>query len=120
MNMDQIACSNCGYIGKSKRIPKGSMAVEIILWLCFIVPGLIYSIWRMSSYHAACPICGSQNLVPLNSPNGKKILESQGKTSEEVTKLTEAKPMNPTTKKLLIAAGITFGILVLIGGIFGN
>lgn len=120
MNMDQIACSNCGYIGKSKRVPKGSMAVEIVLWLCFILPGLIYSVWRMSSYHASCPVCGSQNLVPLNSPNGRKILESQGKTSEEVTKLTEAKPMNPTTKKLLIAAGITFGILVLIGGIFGN
>ena len=118
--MDQIACSNCGYTGKSKRIPKGSMAVEIVLWLCFLVPGLIYSVWRMSSYHATCPVCGGSNLVPLNSPNGKKILEGQGKTTEEIKTLVEKKPMDPKTKKILILAAVAFGVFVLIGTIMGG
>lgn len=96
------------------------MAVEIILWLCFIVPGLIYSIWRMSSYHAACPVCGSSTLVPLNSPNGQKILESQGKTSEEIKTITEAKPINAQTKKFLAWAIVAFVVVIFIGAIFGG
>ena len=66
-------CSNCGYVGQAKKITKGSILIEIVLWLCFLIPGLIYSIWRLTSKHLACPKCGAQNLVPLDSPRGKKL-----------------------------------------------
>lgn len=61
-------CTSCGTEGPSKKVTKGSLLIEIILWLCFIVPGLIYSVWRVSSRHQACPSCGATTLVPPNSP----------------------------------------------------
>lgn len=66
-------CPNCGYVGKAKKVTKGSILIEIFLWICFLVPGIIYSIWRLTSKHLACPKCGAQNLVPIDSPRGKKL-----------------------------------------------
>lgn len=71
--MDKMICANCGSIGKPKKVTKGSLFIEIILWLCFFIPGLIYSIWRMTSKYTACPSCGAKNMVPLNSPVGQKL-----------------------------------------------
>lgn len=62
-------CMTCGVEAKPKVVTKGSMGIEIILWLCFIVPGLIYSVWRLTSRHDACPSCGSTTLVPISSPS---------------------------------------------------
>lgn len=61
-------CKNCGYTGKTESNTPGNMAIEIILWLCFIVPGLIYSIWRLSSKAGKCEKCESKELVPPDSP----------------------------------------------------
>lgn len=70
----EIVCTACGYVGEPKTITKGSMGVEIILWLCFLVPGLIYSVWRLSSRHEGCPSCGGQAVIPCASPMGQKFL----------------------------------------------
>lgn len=61
-------CATCGHQGKGKTRTRGSLMVEIVLWLCFLIPGLIYSIWRQSSKHKVCASCGSSTLVPLSSP----------------------------------------------------
>lgn len=61
-------CMTCGVDGQAKRATKGSTSVEVLLWLFFILPGLIYSVWRLSSRFDACPACGSTTLVPLDSP----------------------------------------------------
>ena len=53
-----------------------SILIEIILWLCFLVPGLIYSAWRISKRHDVCPSCGGADLVPLGSPRGKELAAS--------------------------------------------
>lgn len=66
-------CSNCGFTGTAKKVTKGSTLMELILWLCFIFPGLLYSMWRLSSKHMACAQCGSTHLIPLDSPRGKKL-----------------------------------------------
>ena len=47
-----------------------SILIEIILWLFLIVPGVIYSLWRLTTRAKACPACGTPSLVPLNSPMG--------------------------------------------------
>ena len=61
-------CDSCGYVGKSKFKVKGSPVVEIFLWLCFIVPGVIYSLWRSTSGYRVCRMCGGVLLLPLDSP----------------------------------------------------
>lgn len=71
--MKQMICSNCGTIGVPKTVTEGSFFIELILWLCFLIPGLIYSIWRLTKRHQACRTCGSKDLMPLNSPMGIKL-----------------------------------------------
>ena len=71
--MSELICSNCGTTGKPKTVTKGSIFIEIFLWICFLIPGLIYSIWRLTTKYKACRTCGAGNLVPLDSPMGKKL-----------------------------------------------
>jgi hypothetical protein len=71
-------CTNCGHTGDTERITKGSMGIELILWLCFIIPGLIYSVWRLSSRHDACPVCGNAKMIPMTAPIAKKFIEANG------------------------------------------
>lgn len=61
-------CKTCGTVATSKTSIKGSIFIEIVLWLCLIIPGLIYSLWRGTTRHQTCPACGSADLVPTNSP----------------------------------------------------
>lgn len=67
-------CTQCGEQGKPKRIVKGNIFFEIILWLCFLLPGLLYSIWRHASQFRGCPYCKTQTMVRKDSPLGKKLV----------------------------------------------
>ncbi len=69
----QKICTQCGHAGKPASKVRGALAVELFLWLCFLLPGLIYSVWRGSSRYKACSACGSKDIVPIDSPIGKKI-----------------------------------------------
>ncbi len=71
----ELICPNCGFKGESKSVTKGSFGTELILWLLLIVPGVIYSIWRLTTRHQACPECGADNMVPVETPRGKKLVE---------------------------------------------
>jgi hypothetical protein len=73
-NHGSVICSACGTRGESKTHTRGSFAIELILWLCFIIPGLIYSVWRLTSRRKVCRACGSSDLVPVNSPRGRKLV----------------------------------------------
>ena len=75
-----MICPVCGTRGEPKQITKGSTAIELILWLCFAVPGLIYSIWRLSSRQPGCPSCGTVGMIGVNTPNGKMLLQKQQTT----------------------------------------
>jgi hypothetical protein len=61
-------CMTCGTDGPGKTRTRGSIAIEIILWLCFLVPGLVYSIWRLTTRREVCTACGSETIVPFSAP----------------------------------------------------
>ena len=69
-------CTHCGTIAEPKTYIKGNIIVELFLWLLFLLPGLIYSIWRLSSRYKGCPKCGAPNMIPQDSPMAKKLLRS--------------------------------------------
>lgn len=69
-----LVCTNCGHHGPARSVTKGSTAIELVLWLCLIVPGLVYSLWRLSSRTVGCVACGSTALVPPGSPVGKHLI----------------------------------------------
>ncbi len=72
----ELLCTICGYQGKPKLKTKGSIGVELVLWLFLIVPGMIYFVWRHTNHYKCCPICGSCNMIPLTSPRAQKMLSA--------------------------------------------
>lgn len=68
-------CTTCGHVGDPDRVTRGSFWIEILLWLLFIVPGLIYSVWRQSSKFDGCAKCGSTSLIPVDSPVAKQFIQ---------------------------------------------
>lgn len=72
MGSDSI-CTTCGYRGMPKKFYKGSFLMEIALWLLFLIPGFIYSLWRQVSKFEACPACKKPTMIPVNTPIGKKL-----------------------------------------------
>jgi hypothetical protein len=62
-----IRCPNCAYEGKARKYTKGSFLIELLLWLLFILPGLLYSLWRVSSRYTGCPNCQYQYVYPLKA-----------------------------------------------------
>lgn len=67
-------CTTCGHLGPTTTQTRGSIVIEIVLWLAFLIPGLIYSIWRLSSRRQVCAKCGGETLVPADSPVGRKLV----------------------------------------------
>lgn len=65
----ELFCTSCGIVAPPKTYTKGSIVLEIALWLLFCGPGLIYSIWRLTSRYKGCSSCGAANMIPPNSPN---------------------------------------------------
>ena len=65
-SMNIIRCPQCGYEGESQTITKGTLGVEVALWLLFIFPGLIYSVWRFSSRYEGCPDCSWEHVVQVS------------------------------------------------------
>lgn len=70
-----MVCPACGTQGTPATLTKGSMLVELLAWLLFIIPGLFYSLWRVSSRVQVCPACRLPGMIPASSPNGRKIVE---------------------------------------------
>lgn len=70
----QYICTNCGYLGKPVKVTRGSIFIEIILWLAFLIPGLIYSLWRLTTRYQACPKCRHESMIPADSPRGQKLI----------------------------------------------
>jgi hypothetical protein len=68
-----VACTHCKTIGYPKWETPGSGATEVVLWLLFLVPGIVYSIWRSNAAASVCPSCGSKAVVPLSTPAGQEI-----------------------------------------------
>ncbi len=70
----QLYCTHCGTIAAPKTHVRGAFLIEIVLWLCFIVPGLIYTIWRCTTSEKVCPACLTKCMIPLNSPKAKTAM----------------------------------------------
>jgi DNA-directed RNA polymerase subunit RPC12/RpoP len=61
-----VECVACGHVGATKL--RGSIFITIILLFFYIIPGIIYMIWRRGG--RGCSACGSSN-VKLYNPQAK-------------------------------------------------
>jgi hypothetical protein len=80
-------CKNCGYQGDSRRISKSSFGTEVSLWIIIfllvaftsmwlLILPLGFTIWRAGSTFNGCDLCKSASIIPLESPAGKKLAET--------------------------------------------
>lgn len=75
-NAPALYCLRCGTVAQPKSTTPGSMLAELILYLFLIIPGLLYSAWRLSARRNACPACGASDLIPPDSPRAKQIADA--------------------------------------------
>lgn len=71
--MKNMVCKACGQVGPALKKTPGSFLLELVLWLAFLLPGLLYSIWRHAARHEGCSACGSKDLIPSDTPMGRKL-----------------------------------------------
>lgn len=103
-----LICETCGCIvDRPVTITKGSFWIEIVLWFFFLVPGLIYTIWRLTTRYHACPACRGGSLLPLGSPRGKILSREYYTSGLRIRK----KPELPISWGLLVFAAA--GIIIL-------
>ncbi len=113
-----LLCTACGSIGYSKRRMKGSILTEFLLWCFFLIPGLIYSIWRHSTVAQVCPSCGSSAVIPTDSPIAQQTLKSRGLSGDQIGALAKRKQ----TSAGRIAGYAFLGLLLfgVIGALLSN
>jgi hypothetical protein len=118
---EQKLCTVCGAVGTTKRNMKGSLLTELLLWCFFLLPGLIYSIWRHSTIAQVCRICGSPAVIHMASPVARQVLANRGSASEQVQAPTAHSPAcapsggrpTPTGKiTLAIVAGCSLIVII--------
>ena len=56
-------CNSCHNFTPT-GLKKGNGWIELVLYLAYIVPGILYSIWRRSGTPNVCPLCRAASLVP--------------------------------------------------------
>lgn len=107
-----MICTRCGSARhRAVDAGKGSGCLELILWCSFVVPGVIYHIWRKNSEGKVCPACGSVEIVPLDSPAGIALQQKFG------TSLPATDPeVDSTRTGYKVLAGI-FGVILIAVGI---
>lgn len=59
-------CTNC-QTRPSHAVLKGNGWIEFVLYLFYILPGVVYSIWRRSGPPNGCPTCGNATLIPAEA-----------------------------------------------------
>jgi ribosomal protein L32 len=107
-SMSEVVCTSCGYVGEPREITKGSIWIEVVLWLCFIVPGIIYSVWRSSTSAQlnVCPSCGQTALIPVDSRIAQKFLR------ENLIERKASRPPSKTAQGVGRALGRVVGRLL--------
>jgi len=112
-----LYCPSCGTVGTPRTHNRGSSAVEIFLWLCFLVPGFFYTLWRMGRIDRFCRVCRAPNPIPLTSPLAQRALgmSTAGQVgSQPVTSSTSALPKVATVQNTSREIGwkLALGIIV--------
>lgn len=105
-------CATCGSVARPWNHTPGSIGIELLLWLCFLLPGVLYSIWRLASRKPACPHCLSHDLLPIDTPRAQHLAAQLGVDTHVYVRSRPSRPMATMAKAILIvAAVIAFAVL---------
>lgn len=75
-------CGTCGHLGEPESRAVGSFWIELGLWLVglivwpLLIVALLHTLWRFVGRHKGCAKCGSDTLLPVDSPIGRSLVAS--------------------------------------------
>ena len=70
----ECICTHCHTRVTPEVHTPGSAGLELLAWIVFLVPGLLYSLWRRNARTLICPVCKAPNPIPLASPAGQQTV----------------------------------------------
>ncbi len=73
MPKPKYVCSSCSYKEKPMTWRPGSVKLEIVLWICGIIPGLLYTIWRNYRSVLVCPNCETATMISTKTSYGQRL-----------------------------------------------
>ena len=69
MQPTRLLCTQCGSETSAPlKVPPGSPWVALALAVPFVIPGIVYAVWRYSMRRDCCPTCGHAQLIPGDAP----------------------------------------------------
>lgn len=69
MQSRHFLCTQCGAETSAPlKVPPGSAWVALALAVPFVLPGVVYTVWRYSMRRPVCPTCGHAQLIPGDAP----------------------------------------------------
>jgi len=72
--MADVICGNCHTHEDPKIVYRGSIFIEVALYLFLCFPGVAYTLWRRATRRYLCRMCDSSDLVLITSERGVKLL----------------------------------------------
>jgi len=73
----RMLCTCCGETAAPDTRVTGSDRLELALWVLFLVPGLLYCVWRHLHRRRACPACGSSDLIRESRASHSRNLQQE-------------------------------------------
>jgi hypothetical protein len=79
---EKLICGDCKATFEVETGKRGSAIIEAFLWSTLVIPGIFYSMWRKTKPKKYCDYCGSNFLIPADSPYAAKLLKPIEKKSK--------------------------------------
>ena len=67
-------CLECGCQREPVMANRGMLIIELFMWLLYILPGVIYSIWRRVRKQEICPNCRTPSVVLTSSSRAMNMM----------------------------------------------
>jgi len=109
-----MLCTQCGATTFPKRVTPGSGWITFVLLWFFIVPGLVYWIWRHTSSYEACSQCGSRNVIPPTTPVAQEMIGTRPSVAASLAQSQRQEEQGRDDTRVGAIALLVIVVLVLI------
>jgi len=91
-------CMECGCQREPMDVKRGLLVIEIFMWFLYILPGVIYSIWRRVRKQQVCPNCRYPSVVLTSSPRAMGMMRMIKTFSQPLMANPKNQKPNPSLK----------------------
>lgn len=72
--MNKMFCKECYEVAVPKTVTPGYFIIELVAWCFMVLPGLLYTMYRISNKKKVCAHCGSESVIKADSFLAKKMM----------------------------------------------